>query len=89
MNGTAAPTVKQLAYLRRLACRPGQSFATPQTRAQASTEIRRLQQIRTTGFTFAELQAEQAARDAHQDAPLVRAHEITGYGANCTWSRAS
>lgn len=87
MTTTAPPTGKQLSYLRKLANRAGQTFTTPRTRAQASTEIRRLQQVRSCGFTFAELEAEKAVRGAHNDAPLVRPDEIAGFGADCNWSQ--
>ena len=53
-SDTLPPTRKQLAYLRKLAQRAGQTFTTPRTRFEASAEIRRLQAIRSTGFTFAE-----------------------------------
>jgi hypothetical protein len=82
----APPTRKQLAYLRTLAQRTGQTFITPRTRRQASREIRRLQHVRGTGFTFGELQAEEATRRAHHDAPLIHTDEIAGYGANARWS---
>ena len=36
------PTERQLTYLRSLAIRAGQTFATPRTAAAASIEIRRL-----------------------------------------------
>ena len=42
MSPTDKPTAKQLAHLRQLAARLSQSFAYPQTRAQASAEIQRL-----------------------------------------------
>ncbi|MGC9220928.1 MAG: hypothetical protein ACP5H2_06185 [Solirubrobacteraceae bacterium] len=88
------PSARQLSYLRSLACRTGTSFTHPQTRAQASREIHRLKQIADTGFTFAELQAENQARELHGDPPLtygtaVREHEIDGYGSTATWSRRS
>ena len=51
------PTAKQLAYLRALAEDAGQTFAAPRTRVQASSEIRRLRNVRTSGFTFAALSA--------------------------------
>ena len=76
------PTFKQLRYLRTLAGRAGQTFATPRTRAQASAEIRRLKSVRSTGFTFAELQAEQAAREVHGDVAIVQAWEIAGHGSH-------
>jgi hypothetical protein len=79
------PTGRQLAYLKALAVRTGQTFTWPQTRAQASREIRRLRAVRGSGFTFGELDAEPATRDARHDAPAVRSKEIAGYGANCRW----
>jgi hypothetical protein len=82
----APPTPKQLSYLRSLAQRAGQTFVVPRTRAQASNEIRRLKAIRSSGFTFAELETENAARVAHHDAALVRPDEVAGYGADCSWS---
>ena len=38
------PTRRQLAYLRSLATRTGQTFAYPRTRREASREIQRLEQ---------------------------------------------
>ena len=81
------PTPRQLSYLKALAVRAGQSFSYPSSFSQASREIRRLKQISTTGFTFAELRAEHAARTLHDDLlldypPAVRADEISGYGAS-------
>jgi hypothetical protein len=42
MSPTDRPTAKQPEHLRQLAARLGQSFAYPETRGQASEEIRRL-----------------------------------------------
>jgi hypothetical protein len=81
----ALPAPKQLSYLRSLAQRAGQTFVVPRTRAQASNEIRRLKAVRSSGFTFAEIEAENATRAAHFDAPLVRPNEVAGYGADCSW----
>ena len=88
------PTARQLAYLRQLAHKTGTSFLNPQTRAQASREIQRLKAIATTGFTFAELRAEEQARALHGDPPLaygtaIRDQEIRGYGSTATWSHTS
>ena len=93
-TSTNPPTARQLAYLRQLAHKTGTSFLNPQTRSQASREIARLRAIATTGFTFAELRAEEQARALHGDPPLaygtaVREHEIDGYGSTATWSRRS
>lgn len=90
MSSTELPaTSKQLRYLRTLAGRAGQTFVTPRTRAQASDEIRRLKALRATGFTFAELQAEQGAREAHGDVAIVQPWEIAGRGSTATWSQRS
>ena len=87
MTNTTPPTAKQLTYLRTLANRTGTTFTTPTTRAQASAEIRRLKTIASTGFTFAELQAEQAERQTHGDHALVMPWEIRGHGSTATWSQ--
>jgi hypothetical protein len=88
-NTDLPPTFKQLRYLRALASRAGQTFATPRTRAQASAEIRRLKSVRSAGFTFAELQAEQTAREVHGDVAMVQPWEIAGHGSTATWSQRS
>lgn len=93
-TSSPAPTAKQLNYLRNLASRTGQTFTNPAARRQASVEIQRLQAVRTTGFTFAEIRAKQAAREAHHDVPLnlasaVHPSEITGYGSTATRSQRS
>jgi hypothetical protein len=87
------PTAKQLTYLRTLANRTGTSFATPISRADASAEIRRLKRIADTGFTFAELKGEAAARRDHDDerlpaelATAIQEWETIGWGSNCRWS---
>ena len=83
------PTAKQLAYLRTLAERAGQTFISPGTRSEASAEIRRLRQVRTSGFTFAELHAEPAAQETHGDAAIVQPWEVAGRGSTATWSQRS
>lgn len=85
------PTSRQLAYLRALANKTGTTFTYPTTKAQASREIKRLEDISTTGMTFAELEAEEHARALHDDIPLtygpaIRDHEIEGYGSTARWS---
>jgi hypothetical protein len=83
------PTARQLAYLRTLAERAGQTFISPGTRSEASAEIRRLKNVPGSGVTFAELNAEQAARDAHGDVAIVQPWEIRGHGSAATWSERS
>jgi hypothetical protein len=91
-TSTNPPTARQLAYLRQLARKTGTTFTSPQSRAQASREIARLKAIATTGFTFAELQAEETTRGQYGDPPLtygsaIRDHEVDGHGSTATWSR--
>jgi hypothetical protein len=89
MNSTnRPPTARQLRYMRALALAAGQTFATPRTRAQASAEIRRHKDGQTSGFTFAELSAEQAARIKHDDVAIVSSWEIGGHGSAATRSQA-
>jgi hypothetical protein len=91
-SNTNSPTPRQLAYLRQLANKTGTTFVYPRTAAQAGREITRLKAITRTGVTFAELQAENEARQLHGDPPLtygtaIRDDEIDGYGSTATWSR--
>jgi hypothetical protein len=83
------PTPEQLAYLRALAERTGQTFAVPRTRRDASAEIRRLK------ATPAESQLERRIERAEiadaittgaDDSCRVTRDEVTGYGSNARWS---
>jgi hypothetical protein len=94
MSPTDKPTAKQLAHLRQLAARLGQSFAYPHTRAQASAEIRCLRSAQRDRDIGIDRQAERherraIQRDLHEragDATRVDLdREVTGYGANATW----
>ena len=87
------PTAKQLAYLRVLAQRTGQTFAYPRTIFQASHEIGRLKRVTPStrvDRTFERLDraSETAARQASCAVPVGR-DEISGYGSQCTWSQRS
>jgi hypothetical protein len=84
------PTARQLTYLKALAIRAGQSFEWPQTRSQASREIRRLNAVAPTHDlpTESDLAAERAARQANNDVP-VRPFEVAGFGSTATWSQRS
>ena len=82
------PTRKQLAYLRTLAQRAGQTFLNPATSREASAEIRRLR--KQTPSTRTERATERKAitadlQERPGDATRVRDGEITGYGASATW----
>ena len=80
------PTAKQLAYLRALADRTGQTFAYPKTASQASREIRRLLKQNRSGRVERAIErreiADQVARGQYGTAPVV--DEIDGYGSTAT-----
>lgn len=86
------PTPRQLAYLRSLAARTGQTFAYPRTRQQASREIQRLKQappsLRTERSMEHKEIADALARGP-DDAARVRGDEVTGYGSTATWKERS
>ena len=87
---TKPPTAKQLVYLRALAERAGQTFATPRTSKDASAEIRRLKAAPTDSGLEAEDRAKgDGRRDRRrpQDGARVTPNEVTGYGISATWSR--
>lgn len=68
------PTARQLAYLRALAQRTGQTFAYPTTMADASAEINRLKQAqlssRNERYVERKLIADQIATGSLDAAPL-------------------
>jgi hypothetical protein len=82
------PTRKQLAYLKSLAERTGQTFTWPTRRRQAGAQINRLKHARPS--TGVEPQIEQAndrlVREAIEDSAAVRGFEVLGHGSNCRWS---
>src|SRR2546426_1200180 len=87
----AAPTAKQLRYLKQLALERGVSFAYPATRAEASARIQALKQRRPDHPADRrrdrlEVSSDMATRRG--DAAQVRSSEMSGYGANCTWKEA-
>ena len=86
------PTLKQLAYLRALAERTGQTFATPRTSRDASAEIRRLKGTPAEGRLERRIERDEIA-DAigtgAEDGVRVARSEVTGYGSSATWSKRS
>ena len=82
------PTRKQLNYLRSLAQRTGQTFATPRTSAEASCEIQRLRGTprSSTEEVVAERRAIRSAlATGNGSRAAIREDEITGYGSTATW----
>ena len=82
------PTHRQLAYLKALADRTGQTFTYPQTSQQASAEINRLKKAkpssRSERYVERKLIADQIATGP-LDAARVRDDEIHGRGSSATW----
>ncbi|HEY4894761.1 MAG TPA: hypothetical protein VII01_01610 [Solirubrobacteraceae bacterium] len=80
----AAPTQRQLRYLRVLASATATTFVSPATRAQASRQIDRLRKIdrapHGSGLPEADTGAEQLAY-----ATAVHPDEVEGYGSSATW----
>jgi hypothetical protein len=79
------PTAMQLAYLRALVQRTGQTFAYPRTAAQASREIRRLKAAKPSSRIERAVERKRIA-DAiaagPDDAARVRDTEIQGFGSS-------
>jgi hypothetical protein len=83
------PTAKQLRYLRDLAKGRGQTFRYPQTRAEASAEIRRLRAHRPDSRlerAIERREGERAVPREQFDAAAVRPEEISGYGSHARWA---
>jgi hypothetical protein len=84
MSAAAAPTDRQLRYLRTLANRTATTFALPATRREASREIERL-------IALSQLQPSPLAEPVHPEAledayaTAVRPEEVTGFGSSATW----
>lgn len=83
------PTAKQLAYLRALAERTGQTFGWPKTRRQASIEIRRLRAQKPSSPIERRIErreiADQIARGPQDSARVDLDREATGYGSAAAW----
>ena len=83
------PTRKQLAYLRGLAEKTGTTFAYPQTSAQASAEIKRLQAQPRSSAGDAQRDRRHVQRTMQtrpDDATAVRADQVRGYGSSARWA---
>ena len=83
------PTAKQLACLRALADRVGQTFAYPRTRRQASAEIQRLRAQKPTSRVERRIErreiADAIARGPNDAADIDLDRDVTGYGSTATW----
>ncbi len=81
------PTQKQQRYLRTLAEQTGTSFTPPETRAQASREIKRLKQLGASP-RHERREDRKAIADGLErggGSAAIRAEETTGYGSTARW----
>jgi hypothetical protein len=86
------PSARQLAYLRALTERTGQTFATPQTSRDASAEIRRLRAVPAESQLERRIEHDEIAEaisTGAQDGVRVTPNEVTGYGSSATWRQRS
>jgi hypothetical protein len=81
------PRPQQLRELRRLADSRGESFAWPQTKAEADAELERLSGRAQSSFAERAIERRAVGRDmaARGGATSVRDSEIVGYGSNAHW----
>ena len=85
-----APTRRQLAYLKVLADRAGQTFTYPISREDASRQINRLKRAEPSTRTERRVErkviADAIATGPH-DSTRVRDDELAGYGSSATWAQ--
>jgi hypothetical protein len=89
---TNSPSKRQLGLLRTLAMERGQTFATPQTSADATREIRRLMGHHATPRADVRRERSQISRDRAQlsgGAAAVQSRELEGYGSTAGWANAN
>lgn len=83
------PSTKQLRYLRGLAEQRGETFAYPQSAAEASAEIERLKRRRRDSMLERRQERLQVSRELAKrgDAASVREFEVEGYGSSARWAQ--
>lgn len=83
------PTRKQLAYLKSLTAKTGETFTYPKTSAEASREIKRLKARKPTMRSDRLREQRAVERDMdqrHGDEAAYRRFEVTGYGSSARWA---
>jgi len=83
------PTRRQLAYLKVLADRAGQTFTYPISREEASLQINRLERAEPSTRTERRVERKQIAdaiATGSTDSTRVRDDELAGYGSTATWA---
>ena len=81
------PTSRQPRYLRPLAERTATTFASPNTRAEAGREIRRLKALPAISAGERRRERRMLAADRLQPASAVDPREISGYGSHARWTK--
>jgi hypothetical protein len=84
MRAPAAPTERQLRYLRTLASRTATTFASPTTRQDASREIERLLSLSRPRAQGAE-EHEWGTDEKSEYATAVDTDEVMGFGSSARW----
>jgi len=84
----AKPTTKQIRYLKALAGKRGETFTYPQTRAEASAEIKRLKSRKIQPVAERRFEASRPPRwsEIQGDKAQTWAFEVEGYGSTAQWS---
>lgn len=82
------PRAEQMRELRRLAAARGESFAWPQTCAEAEAELERLRGREASSFAERAIERRAVGREmaARGGAARVRDSEIVGYGSSAHWA---
>jgi hypothetical protein len=87
------PTSRQLQFVRSLAEQTGTSFTPPKTRAQASSEIKRLLALKEAGhlelaIRRSDIEAEPVENEFVY-ATGVQPGEVVGFGSAASWRKAA
>jgi hypothetical protein len=87
------PTSRQLQFVRSLAEQTGTSFTPPKTRAQASSEIKRLLALKASGHVElairpSDVEAEPVGSELVY-ATGVQPGEVVGFGSAASWRKAA
>lgn len=86
--GSGAPRPEQMVLLRKLADGCGETFAYPQTQAEADAEIARLEGRPVSSDLerwFDRVRVRNDVARGPRDAAAVRRSEIVDYGSRCHW----
>lgn len=87
------PTSRQLQFVRSLAEQTGTSFTPPKTRAQASSEIKRLLALKEAGHVELAIRPSDIEAEPSESefvyATGVRPGEVVGFGSAASWRKAA